>query len=81
MLRAFCDVSNESRTDIALLAGHVVLQELVERIFRIYGRSRFGLCGAVVGLCGAVFGIAAGRGIVLRSVGCSVWGKGHASHL
>ena len=80
MLRAFCDVSNESRTDIALLAGHVVLQELVERIFRINGCSRFGLCGAVVVLCGAVFGSAAGRGIVVRSIGRSVWGKGHASH-
>ena len=72
VLCAFCDVSNEARANIALLAGNVVLQKLVERVFRSDGHSRFRWCGALVG--GRFFGIAASIGIVLRRVGGSVWG-------
>ena len=82
VLGAFCDVSNEARANIALFAGNVVLQELVERVFRSDGHSRFRWCGALVGGTLRHCCIAASIGIYLRGlrvdglrrVGGSFWG-------
>ena len=82
MLSAFRDASNEAGANIALFAGNVVLQELVERSVRSDGHSRFRWCGALVGGTLRHCGIAASIGIFLRGlrvdglrrVGGSFWG-------